>query len=119
MKPEEFPIHCICGLIESHDQAVMRDGLKSKKHVARCANLSLNYVTVEGDWLACGCSRIYLYPCKHFDELVTLHAVRPPNKVDTAEDVRAAISDWHPEYRGRACQGCDQFAALTTPAPTD
>jgi glycosyltransferase involved in cell wall biosynthesis len=40
-----------------------------------------------------------------------LHKIRKPNKVDTIEEVQQGISDFHPEYQGRTCQGCEAFTA--------
>ena len=108
MKPAEFPIHCSCGLVETHEEAVNRGGLKDAVST-RCQYLQGVKESFNGRWLACGCSRIYLYPCQHFGELVTLNAIRKPNKVDSVEDVKQGITDFHPEYKGRTCQGCERF----------
>jgi hypothetical protein len=111
----EFPVHCICGYAETYEEAVNRNvhfagEMSTIPH--RCQHLQGVKESFNGRHLACGCSRIYLYPCRHFDELVTLHAVRPPNKIDTADDVRQGIGDFFPEYKGRACQGCDKHVSI-------
>ena len=119
--PEHFPVHCFCGFTETFEEAVIRNPVllsESPPEFQRCQYLQGTTQSFNGKLLSCGCSRIYLYPCQHFNELVTLHTIRPPNKVDTADDVRAAIGDFHPEYKGRACQGCEAFTAKETPAPT-
>jgi glycosyltransferase involved in cell wall biosynthesis len=114
MKPEEFPIHCCCGLSETYEEAVNRGGLKDAVST-RCQHLQGVKESFNGRWLACGCSRIYLYPCRHFNELVTLNAIRKPNKVDTVGDVKQGITDFHPEYQGRTCQGCKAFSQPEPP----
>ena len=117
MKPEQFPIHCACGAPrETYEEAVNRGGLKEATN-HRCQYLGGVKHSFNGRWLSCGCSRIYLYPCQHFNELVTLNAVRRPNKIDTADDVRRGISDFHPQYRGRTCQGCEAFKSIEPPKP--
>lgn len=119
---DEFPVHCVCGATETYEQALSRNPDfatdRQPRKRTRCRHLGGMQHAFNGRWLACGCSRVYLYPCAVFDELVTLHEIRPPNKIDTAEDVRQAIRDYHPEYKGRACQGCAAYIATRPPSPT-
>lgn len=120
LQPSEFPITCRCGSRETFEEAMNRnpDVCNNLSPAARrCRFLQGVKETFNGRWLSCGCSRTYLYPCQFFDELVTLHAIRPPNEIDTADDVRAAITDFYTDYQGRSCQGCQAFEPLAAPPP--
>jgi hypothetical protein len=104
MRPEWFPVHCICGHVETYDQALDRiDDMHACPHLRPAAK------RIDGDLLACGCHQIALHPCDHFRELVTVLPLRRPNRVDTVQDLKQAISELAAGYTGRTCHGCYVF----------
>ena len=102
MEPHEFPIHCLCGFVETHQQAVERGG-----RLSLCPHRGPVAETITRDLLACGCQTIRLHRCEHFAELVTIQPIRRPNAVDTAESLREAVFEFFPGYAGRSCRGCE------------
>jgi len=76
-----------------------------------CPHLGPVSETITRDLLACGCQTIRLHRCEQFGELVTVQPIRRPNAVDTAEALRAAVSEFFPGYTGRTCRGCEIIPA--------
>lgn len=62
------------------------------------------------DLLACGCQTIRLHACKRFNELVTIQPIKRPNAVDTAEQLRGAVSELFTAYKGRTCRDCKDYS---------
>ena len=112
MQADEFPIQCHCGFVETYEEAVDRliDSpaftAPNEAGLARCPHRGPVIKTITRDLLACGCQTIRLHSCEHFAELVTIQPIRRPNAVDTAEQLRAAVSEFFPGYTGRTCRGC-------------
>jgi hypothetical protein len=97
-----FPIHCRCGAVmESETEVIGGDNHWKCPHRGPVAK------TVTRDLLACGCQTIRLHACEHFGELVTIQPIKRPNAVDTAEQLRRAVSELFPGYTGRTCRECN------------
>jgi hypothetical protein len=106
MNEYEFPVHCICGLVEDYAEAMMRlgNGISPENAWMRCRYRGHVEHKIPGDWVSCGCKGIELHSCQHFGELITILPVTAKN--DTADEVKRLVGELHPHYRGKDCRAC-------------
>jgi hypothetical protein len=98
MDEHEFPVHCVCGLVESFIEASLRIGSKQKNAVV-CVHRSQTSVEIDLRSHSCGCGTYSLYECSLFSELTTFMPVLKEKAV-------TSVTAKHPTFRGRNCYKC-------------
>ena len=106
MEANEFPIHCICGFVESYEEAIDSDRPVDKPHWLNCIYRGEVVAEINAAKAGCGCSSAHanIYHCNHFGE---------PVMKRSDDRCRVAVATVAPGYTGRQCRRCDVFGQPT------
>ena len=98
MEAHEFPIHCICGFVESYEEAIDRP--VDKTHWLTCPHRGKVIGSLSGQEAGCGCSsrQVEVYHCNYFSDPVLKQSLS-----SCKEKVQKKFSS----YTGRTCKGCN------------